>query len=298
MNIQAADTSVRKSIVVEAPISRAFKVFTEDFGSFKPAEHNMLNVQIAETVFEPKVGSFLYDRGIDGSVCRWARVLAYEPPSRVLLSWDISPQWQIEDDPLKTSEWEVRFIAEPRNAPGSRSSTAISTAMARAGKVSAMAWPAIRVGRSTCSGTPTDRQGALRSATSTGRVDGPHQPYGLGGAVGWSSLGRSVPTGSKHGGGPPSSRRRAAARPFSTASCATVVSVVPNGPPRERYRSRRRKDRAAPPCHGGALPRETMSAPSSAPVIAVVAWGAMSIIQACLLDLLSPGDLDVGHVAD
>jgi uncharacterized protein YndB with AHSA1/START domain len=112
MSTQAADTSVRTSIVVEAPIARAFKVFTEDFGSFKPAEHNMLKVEIAETVFEPKVGGFLYDRGVDGSVCRWARVLAYEPPNRVLLSWDISPQWQVENDPLKTSEWEVRFIAE------------------------------------------------------------------------------------------------------------------------------------------------------------------------------------------
>nr|WP_193364354.1 SRPBCC family protein [Mesorhizobium alhagi] len=112
MSIQAADTSVLNSIVVEAPISRAFKVFTEDFGSFKPPEHNLLKVDIAETVFEPKVGGFLYDRGVDGSVCRWARVLAYEPPSRLLLSWDISPRWQIEEDPRKTSEWEVRFIAE------------------------------------------------------------------------------------------------------------------------------------------------------------------------------------------
>jgi hypothetical protein len=112
MSIQAADTIVRASIVVEAPIARAFKVFTEDFGKFKPAEHNMLAIEIAETVFEPKVGGFLYDRGTDGSVCRWARVLAYDPPNRVLLSWNISPQWQIETDPEKTSEWEVRFIAE------------------------------------------------------------------------------------------------------------------------------------------------------------------------------------------
>src|SRR3546814_8948280 len=86
MSIQAADTSVQTSIVVEASISRAFKVFTEDFGSFKPKEHNMLKVEIAESVFEPKVGGFLYDRGVDGSLCRWARVLAYEPPNRVLLS--------------------------------------------------------------------------------------------------------------------------------------------------------------------------------------------------------------------
>jgi uncharacterized protein YndB with AHSA1/START domain len=105
-------TTIRSSIVVDAPIDRAFRVFTEDFGSFKPASHNMLAVEIAETVFEPRVGGSLYDRGMDGSECRWARVLAYEPPDRVLISWDISPYWQLETDPEKTSEVEVRFIAE------------------------------------------------------------------------------------------------------------------------------------------------------------------------------------------
>jgi len=103
---------VRQSVVVEAPIEHAFKVFTEQFGSFKPSEHNLLAVPIAETVFEPRVGGHVYDRGVDGSECRWARVLAYEPPNRVLLSWDISPQWQIETHPERTSEWEVRFTAE------------------------------------------------------------------------------------------------------------------------------------------------------------------------------------------
>jgi uncharacterized protein YndB with AHSA1/START domain len=112
MSTQAAATSVRSSIVVGAPIERAFSVFTEDFASFKPPEHNMLGVEIAETVFEPRVGGSLYDRGVDGSECRWARVLAYDPPHRVLFSWDISPRWQLERDLEKTSEWEVRFIAE------------------------------------------------------------------------------------------------------------------------------------------------------------------------------------------
>ncbi|WP_028346591.1 SRPBCC family protein [Bradyrhizobium murdochi] len=112
MSTPAADNSVKHSIVVEAPIERAFKVFTEEFGSFKPAEHNLLGVEIAETVFEPRVGGYLYDRGVDGRECRWARVLAYEPPNRVLLSWNISPRWQIETNQDKTSEWEVRFTAE------------------------------------------------------------------------------------------------------------------------------------------------------------------------------------------
>src|SRR5215211_3702431 len=112
MSTQAAETSVRTSIVVEAPMERAFTVFTEDFGGFKPPEHNMLEVEIAETVFETHVGGHIYDRGVDGSECRWARVLAYEPPNRVMFSWDISPQWQVETDPDKTSEVEVRFVAE------------------------------------------------------------------------------------------------------------------------------------------------------------------------------------------
>jgi uncharacterized protein YndB with AHSA1/START domain len=72
----------------------------------------MLQVEIAETIFETHVGGNIYDRGVDGSVCRWARVLAFEPPNRVVVSWDISPQWQIETDPDKTSEVELLFIAE------------------------------------------------------------------------------------------------------------------------------------------------------------------------------------------
>jgi uncharacterized protein YndB with AHSA1/START domain len=112
MSTQAAETSVQAQIAVDAPIERAFSVFTEDFGSFKPPEHNMLDVEIAETVFEPRVGGHLYDRGVDGSECRWARVLVYEPPNRVVFSWDISPQWRIETDLEKTSEVEVRFVSE------------------------------------------------------------------------------------------------------------------------------------------------------------------------------------------
>jgi uncharacterized protein YndB with AHSA1/START domain len=112
MSTQVRETTVQAQVVVDAPLERAFSFFTEGFGSFKPREHNMLAVEIAETVFEPHLGGHLYDRGVDGSECRWARVLAYEPPHRVLLSWDISPQWRLETDLEQTSEWEVRFIAE------------------------------------------------------------------------------------------------------------------------------------------------------------------------------------------
>jgi uncharacterized protein YndB with AHSA1/START domain len=103
---------VRKQVVVNASAEQAFTVFTERFGDFKPPEHNLLAAAIAETVFEPHVGGHIYDRAGGGSECRWARILAYEPPARVVFSWDISPQWQVETDPELTSEVEVRFFAE------------------------------------------------------------------------------------------------------------------------------------------------------------------------------------------
>jgi len=115
MTTRAESTSVRHDVVVEAPIERAFSVFTEEFDRIKPREHNMLGVEIAETIFDPREGGYIYDRGVDGSECRWARVLAFEPPDHVMFSWDISPYWQVETYPEKTSTVEVRFAAEGPN---------------------------------------------------------------------------------------------------------------------------------------------------------------------------------------
>lgn len=104
--------TVRREIVVNAPKERAFQVFTERLGDFKPPEHNILGEPRVEVVFERRVGGRIYDRGATGNECTWARVLAYEPPHRVVFSWDISPQWQIETNPDQTSEVEVRFVPE------------------------------------------------------------------------------------------------------------------------------------------------------------------------------------------
>lgn len=106
---------VIETIVVDAPIERTFEMFTAGIGSWWPTDHHILQAELAEMVFEPRVGGHIIDRGADGSECRWARVLAYEPPRRVVFSWDISLAWQIETDPARTSEVEVRFIAEPED---------------------------------------------------------------------------------------------------------------------------------------------------------------------------------------
>jgi uncharacterized protein YndB with AHSA1/START domain len=112
MTTQAQDTSVRTEIVVNVGAERAFRLFTEKFDHIKPREHNLLGVEIAESVFEPRVGGRVYDRGVDGSECQWGSVLAYEPPTRVLFTWHVSPMWQLESDPAKRSEVEVRFVGD------------------------------------------------------------------------------------------------------------------------------------------------------------------------------------------
>jgi len=112
MTTQVAGTAVQTSITVQAPVERAFKVFTEGIGSWWDPNHHILQADLQEMVFEPYVGGNIYDRGVDGSESRWARVLAYEPPNRLVFSWDINLSWQIETEHAKSSEVEVRFTAQ------------------------------------------------------------------------------------------------------------------------------------------------------------------------------------------
>jgi len=112
MTIDTTATAVQATTVVHAPPERAFEVFTSEIGTWWPPEHHILQAELAEMVFEPRVGGHVIDRGVDGSECRWARVLAYEPPTRVVISWDINLEWQIESDPTRTSEIEITFVEE------------------------------------------------------------------------------------------------------------------------------------------------------------------------------------------
>lgn len=105
-------TSVRHEITVNVPQEQAFKIFTERFDEIKPRDLTMLQSPIAESIFETRVGGTVYDRAEDGTECHWARVLSFEPPERFVISWDISPQWQLETDLERCSEVEVRFVPE------------------------------------------------------------------------------------------------------------------------------------------------------------------------------------------
>lgn len=101
--------AVRKSVTVEAPRELAWRVFTQQMGAWWPLVHYKIGKAAAvDAVIEPRVGGRWYERGDDGSTCDWGRVLHWEPPSRLVLTWDIDANWQ--PDPALNTEIEVRFI--------------------------------------------------------------------------------------------------------------------------------------------------------------------------------------------
>jgi uncharacterized protein YndB with AHSA1/START domain len=109
MTQQATELTVRKSIVVAAAQERAFAVFTEQIGTWWPLEGKSIGAVRAETaVLEPFAGGRWFERGVDGSECDWGRVLVYDRPERVVLTWEISADWS--HDPSLGSEVEVRFV--------------------------------------------------------------------------------------------------------------------------------------------------------------------------------------------
>jgi uncharacterized protein YndB with AHSA1/START domain len=103
--------SVRKVVNVNAPLDIAWRVFTEQMGSWWPlGQYKIGKADAIDVVVEPRVGGRWYERGKDGSTCDWGSVLAWEPPSRLVLSWDITADWQY--DPELKTEIEIRFIAQ------------------------------------------------------------------------------------------------------------------------------------------------------------------------------------------
>ena len=112
MTAVAQDILVRKNIVIDAPLEHVFAVFVEKQDSWWPRAHHIGAREEFTAVMEPRLGGRWYERGDDGSECNWGRVLAWEPPHRVLLSWEINAEWKA--DPGVVSQVEVRFTAESK----------------------------------------------------------------------------------------------------------------------------------------------------------------------------------------
>lgn len=104
------EVAVRQSVTVNAPISKAFTVFTEGFNTWWPRTHKIGRADLREAVLECRPDGRWYEIDADGSECEWGRVLAWEPPARLVLAWQIDASWQF--DPDLVTEVEVRFTAD------------------------------------------------------------------------------------------------------------------------------------------------------------------------------------------
>jgi Activator of Hsp90 ATPase homolog 1-like protein len=107
MNLQIRPAPVRKSITVKADATHAFEVFTGRIGNWWPHTHTIGTSPQKNIVLEPREGGRWYEIGEDGSQCNWGKVLAWEPPTRVLLGWQINSDWKY--DPDLVTEVEVTF---------------------------------------------------------------------------------------------------------------------------------------------------------------------------------------------
>jgi uncharacterized protein YndB with AHSA1/START domain len=98
-------------VTVGVPVERAFRVFTDSFTTWWPPDYHIGGAAMAEAILEPREGGRWYERGVDGTECDWGRVLAWEPPHRLVVTWQVNGHWQFDADPAHASEIEVRFTA-------------------------------------------------------------------------------------------------------------------------------------------------------------------------------------------
>jgi uncharacterized protein YndB with AHSA1/START domain len=108
------ELKVTKSIVVDLSQRRAFELFLDHERWWPVETHHLAEPAGEAAVLEPFVGGRWYERSHDGSETDWGRVLVFEPPRRILLSWQVSSNWTYEHDPARASEIEISFVAESR----------------------------------------------------------------------------------------------------------------------------------------------------------------------------------------
>ncbi|MDE3156311.1 MAG: SRPBCC family protein [Acidobacteriota bacterium] len=103
------ETPVRRSVTVKAPVERAFEVFTAGLDTWWPRTHHIGSAPMKAAVLEGRVGGRCYSEQVDGTQCPWGTVLAWEPPHRFVMAWQITPEWKYQPDLSQSSEVEVRF---------------------------------------------------------------------------------------------------------------------------------------------------------------------------------------------
>jgi hypothetical protein len=99
--------AVRKTVTVDCVVEEAFRVFTTDATSWWPVDsHSIHGAAVKEVVFEGREGGEVYELTADGERGHWATVITWDPPTRIVLAWNILKREAIP------TEVDVRFVAE------------------------------------------------------------------------------------------------------------------------------------------------------------------------------------------
>jgi uncharacterized protein YndB with AHSA1/START domain len=106
---QSIDIPVRRTISVSASVERAFRVFTAEFDTWWPRSHHIGKSPMKKAIVEGKAGGRCYTEQEDGTESDWGRVLVWEPPHRIVLAWQVTPEWGYQPDLAQSSEVEIRF---------------------------------------------------------------------------------------------------------------------------------------------------------------------------------------------
>ncbi|HEY0814809.1 MAG TPA: SRPBCC family protein [Pseudonocardia sp.] len=194
------ETSVSTSVVVDTSVEQAFQVFTEKIGTWWDADKHILRAELASMEFQPWVGGHIVDHGVDGSTCRWATILAYQPPARVRFSWNINTGWELEPDPARCSEVDITFTAV---GPRRTHVVLIHRHLDRHGE----GWEQMRDAVASGWSLTGFAEAVSRAETAHGQVQ---------------LLGRAVPTLSDE----EMNRRRAAVKPFTAVLLRTTSTFV------------------------------------------------------------------------
>jgi uncharacterized protein YndB with AHSA1/START domain len=112
MSQNATVAPVQRSVTVAAPPERAFEVFTSGFASWWPSSHSVIEGGYEGAYIEPHEGGRWYERSNTGVEEVWGRVLVYEPPHRIVLSWLLDGEFEIDPEPSRATEVEVRFTPQ------------------------------------------------------------------------------------------------------------------------------------------------------------------------------------------
>ena len=107
--VNATIAPIRRSVRVRAKTARAFQIFTEGLDSWWPKAHHIGNSPMTRAVIEGRVGGRCYGEQEDGTDCPWGQILVWEPPTRFVMAWQVTPEWKYQPDVSQSSEVEVTF---------------------------------------------------------------------------------------------------------------------------------------------------------------------------------------------